>query len=123
MKFLLIPLAVGAFLFFLYDRGMISVKMGRALVYIGTIYSARYKSFHGKLWRVYRPAESRTYRLVFSSELTCGSTELELLDREKKQLFLLQGNETKEIFLEQGKRYQLILRCRSADGTHHLEIQ
>ncbi len=123
MKFLLIPLAVGALLFFLYDRGAISVKMGRALVYIGSIYSARYKSFHGKLKRVYRPAESRVYCFVFSSELTCGSVELELLDKEKKQLLLLKGQETKEVFLEQGKRYQLILRCRSADGAHHLEIQ
>lgn len=123
MKVLLIPMAVGALLFFLYEKGLISAKMGRSLLFVGSIYSARYQSFHGKLWRVYRPAESRVYRFTFSSELSRGSVELELVDKEKKQLLLLKGHDSKELFLEQGKRYRLCLRCSSADGAHHLDIQ
>ena len=119
MKFLLLPLAVVLLLLFLYDRGFISVKMGRALIFVGTIFSARYKSFHGSIRRVLRPAE--TYLFSFSSELSRGSIEAEIFDKENHLLLQLQKHEIKELYLEQGRKYLLVLRARSADGAHHLE--
>ncbi len=121
MKFLLIPLTVILLLFFLYDRGFISVKMGRALIFVGTIFSARYKGFHGTIRRVLRPAESKSYLFSFSSELSCGSIEAEIFDKENNLLLHLQRHEKKELYLEQGNKYILVLRARSADGAHHLE--
>lgn len=121
MKFILLPLAVVFLLVFLYDRGFLSVKMSRAILFIGTIYSARYKSFHGSIRRVLRPAESKTYLFSFSSELSRGSIEAEIFDKENHLLLQLQKHEIKELYLEQGRKYLLVLRARSADGAHHLE--
>ena len=121
MKFLLLPLAVVLLLLFLYDRGFISVKMGRALIFVGTIFSAHYKSFHGSIRRVLRPAESKTNLFSFSSELICGSIEAEIFDKENHLLLQQQKHEIKELYLEQGRKYLLVLRARAADGAHHLE--
>ena len=121
MKFILFPLAVAFLLVFLYDRGFLSVKMSRAILFIGTIYSARYKSFHGSIRRVLRPVESKGYRFTFSSELERGAVEMEILDRNKNLLLHLQRHEEKEVFLEKGKKYFLVLKAHSADGAHHLE--
>lgn len=121
MKLLLLPLAVLGLLWFLYDRGLISVKMSRALIFVGTIFSARYKSFHGTLRRVLRPAQSRSYLFSFSSELSHGSVQAEIYDQEKNLLLCLKGHEERELYLEQGRKYLLVLRASSADGAHHLE--
>ncbi|MBP1581961.1 MAG: hypothetical protein J6A26_06160 [Oscillospiraceae bacterium] len=121
MNAFLIVLSIAALMVLLYQRGLISVKMGRALVFVGTIYSARYKSFHGTIRRVFRPAENKTYRFSFSSQLNSGSAEIEILDKKNQVLLHLQGMEQKELYLEQGEKYLIVLRCRSADGAHHLE--
>ena len=61
------------------------------------------------------------YQFCFSSELTSGSIEAELLDKEKQKLLILSGHESRELFLEEGKKYYLILHFHSADGAYHLE--
>ena len=97
------------------------MKMSRAILFIGTIHSARYKSFHGSIRRILRPAESKGYRFTFSSELERGAVEMEILDRNKNLLLHLQRHEEKEVFLEKGKKYFLVLKAHSADGAHHME--
>ena len=121
MKMLFLPLCILALLFFLYDRGYISIKTSRALIFVGTVYSVRYKSFHGTVRRVIRPAESKSYHFVFSSELNSGSVGAEIFDKENRLLLQLQRHEEKELYLEKGQKYVLVLRARFADGAHHLE--
>ncbi len=123
MRVFLIPLGVLALLVLLYNRGMISVKRARAWFFFGTIFSASYKGCHGTVRRIVRPAESRSYRACFSCQLTCGSVRAELYDGDKNLLITLQGHENKELYLEQGKKYYLVLHFRSADGAHHLEFR
>ena len=114
-------LGLAALLCLLYDRGFISVKNARSMLFVGTIYSARYKSAHGTIRRIVRPAESRVYQLVFSSELSKGSVSMEILDGQKQSLLTLEGQKTAELFMEKGKRYVLVLRLKNADGAHHLD--
>ena len=114
-------LGLAGLLFLLYDRGFISVKSACSLLFVGTIYSARYKGAHGTIRRVVRPAESRLYQLCFSSELSKGSASMEILDGQKQSLLTLEGQQVEEIFLEKGKKYILILRLIHADGAHHLD--
>ena len=123
MRALLIPLGVLALLALLYNRGMISVKHARAWFFFGTIFSASYKGCHGKVRRIIRPGESRSYLICFSSQLSSGEVQAELYDKEKNLLITLQGHENKELFLERGRKYYLVLRFRSADGAHHLEFR
>ena len=123
MKALLLPAAVLILLVLLYNCGFISVKNARSWFFVGSIYSASYKGCHGKVYRIVRPSESRVYLLCFSSQLNNGSVEAELLDKDKNVLISLKGHENKELFLEQGKKYYLVLRFRSADGAHHFEIR
>ena len=114
---------LGAFvlLYVLYECGVITIKSGRALLFVGTIYSARYKGCHRTLRRIVRPAESRVYQLVFSSELSKGSVSMEILDSKKQSLLTLEGQKTAELFMEKGKRYVLVLHLNNADGAHHLD--
>ena len=114
---------LGAFvlLYVLYEYGAISVKSSRVLIFIGTIYSARYKRSNGTIRRVFRPSESREYLFSFSSELSRGSVAVEILDNKKQSLLHLEGHETGKLVLEKGKKYILVLRMQNADGAHHLE--
>lgn len=121
MNVVIYLLGLAALLFLLYDRGFISVKSARSLLFVGTIYSARYKSAHGTIRRIVRPGESKVYQLCFSSELDKGSVSMEILDSKKQSLLTLEGQQTAELFLEKGKRYVLVLHLKHADGAHHLD--
>ena len=123
MKTLFMLPLILALLFFLYFRGLISVKCTRSLYWVGTIFSASYKSCYGRIIRIIRPSESRNYLICFSSQLTKGTVRAELLDKNKVCLLVLEGHMNQELHLEQGEKYYLVLHLKNADGAHHFEMR
>ena len=49
------------------------------------------------------------------------SVDPPIFDKDNNLLLQLQKHESKELYLEQGRKYLLVLRARSADGAHQLE--
>jgi hypothetical protein len=96
----------------------------RAVSYIGALRGkkATFTSCTGQIRRIVRFRESRPYQLNFDCQLSSGEMSVELLDSDRKRMFLLKnGQKQVTVVLEKGKRYVLIFHFERATGSYSLE--
>lgn len=119
-------LLLGSGLWGLYAHGLIAVQAKRAMLFMGSLRgeTARFSSCTGYVMRRFPVKESRIYRLDLDLQVHSGEVWAELQDRNKKPLLRLDGrNRSRQISLERGERYRLVIRYKSASGEHRLTWQ
>lgn len=122
-KTIILLLTIGIVFYLLYINGFLAAQSKMAVLYIGSLRgnNAKFSSCTGYTKRVIRFKDSRTYHIVFDSELTRGSVSVEILNSVKQTIICLRSNTVSgNIDVERGKRYYLVVRFQSATGSYTL---
>lgn len=122
-----IVIAAAALLAALYYAGVLPVQQKRALSYIGTgsfqkrCFGASFTGCTGKIRRVLRVNESRSYSFRLSGHVQEGTVRAAVQKGSDPLLTLTADNPTATVFLEKGTVYRLEIRFQSASGDYQLE--
>ena len=121
-KTIILLCLMGILSYLLYINGYMVVVSKRAFMFLGSKRGkkAMFSSCTGYIKRVIKFKESKVYHVNFGLELEKGEVALELLDEKKQIILSLNGNDTSEIEVENGKRYYMILRFKSATGSYEV---
>mgnify|MGYP003292195590 CR=1 FL=1 len=113
---------IGILSYLLYINGYMVVTSKRAFMFLGSKRGkkALFSSCTGYIKRGVKFKESKPYHIDFKSELEKGEVTLELLDAKKQILLSLNGSEASEIKVENGQRYYMIIRFKSASGNYEV---
>ena len=123
-KLILILPLMGILMYLLYINGYLVANSKRAAMFIGSRRGkkSRFSSCTGYIKRVIRFKENRKYHFALSTELSTGEISMELLDRAGQSVLSLDSNVREgSITAETKKRYELIIRFRSASGSYELD--
>ena len=124
VKMIALWLVLGAGFYLLYSNGYLAMASKRAVMYVGSKRgkAAKFSSCSGYTKRIIKVQETKQYRFSFDCNLTAGTVLVEVLDASKKSILTL--DETRrcaDVDLEKGKRYDLIVRFKSASGDYVLD--
>ena len=124
VKMIALWLVLGAGFYLLYSNGYLSMASKRAVMYVGSKRgkAAKFSSCSGYTKRIIKVQETKQYRFSLDCNLTAGTILVEVLDASKKMILTL--DETRrcaDVDLEKGKRYDLIVRFKSASGDYVLD--
>ena len=109
--------------YLLYENGYAVTQMKRAVMYVESAKGrkASFSACSGYTRRIVKFAESRNYHFTFAPELNKGEMSAELLNSKKEKLLTLDGSKpSADIYLENGVRYYLVYRFKSASGKYEL---
>lgn len=110
----------------LYEAGLLVLNVKRALLFVGSLRGkgrcrAQFTACHGRIQRVIRFRESRTYRFELKAPLRMGEMEAELLGAGGRSLMrLCAPRDSAQIDVRQGERYVLRFIFRQASGEFEL---
>lgn len=116
-----------ALFYVLYINGFMIWNNRRALMFIGSLRGdgackARFNVCSGVMKRVIRFKESKVYHFNLDINLTEGSLEVRVLDKDKNVVVLLDHNTCEyELMVESKKRYYLVFEFKKASGEYVLE--
>ena len=124
VKMIALWLVLGVALYMLYSNGYLAMASKRAVMYVGSKRgkAAKFSSCSGYTKRIIKVQETKQYRFSLDCNLTAGTVLVEVLDASKKSILTL--DETRrcaDVDLEKGKRYDLIVRFKSASGDYVLD--
>ena len=124
VKMIALWLVLGAGFYLLYSNGYLAMASKRAVMYVGSKRgkAAKFSSCSGYTKRIIKVQETKQYRFSLECNLTAGTVLVEVLDASKKSILTL--DETRrcaDVDLEKGKRYDLIVRFKSASGDYVLD--
>lgn len=121
-KTIILLCLMGILSYLLYINGYMVISSKHAFMFLGSKRGkkAMFSSCTGYIKRVIKFKESKVYHVNFGLELEKGEVALELLDEKKQIILSLNGNDTSEIEVENGKRYCMILRFKSATGSYEV---
>lgn len=111
----------------LYLAGWMPVRMMRAVVYLGNgswrsrCFGASFTRCTGRIHRVLRVGESRSYSFRLSGHIQQGRMEVTVSKGSAPLLTLSKDYPTATVPLEKGRTYRLTLRFTSASGDYQLE--
>ena len=116
------------FFILLYHQGWLTVSIKRAAVYVGSgswrsrCIGASFTGCSGKLHRIVRFPEGRSYSFRLSGHVQQGSVRVGLLDRHKlPALELTAAHPSGIVNVEPGKAYYLYILFEDASGDFQLE--
>lgn len=113
---------IGLGIYLLYLNGYIPVQSKRAWVFIGSMSgrnqcSASFQSTTGTVRRVIRWKQPRTITFRFTGNITDGSVNVFVLDRNKQVLLMLNPEcPSGELYVQSKERYYLNIKFQNADG-------
>ena len=124
VKMIALWLVLGAGFYLLYSNGYLAMASKRAVMYVGSKRgkAAKFSSCSGYTKRIIKVQETKQYQFSFDCNLTAGTVLVEVLDASKKTILSL--DETRRcaaVDMEKGKRYDLIVRFKSASGDYVLD--
>ena len=123
IKAIILLAALTALFLILYERGLMAINSKSAVSFIGSPggTGARFTSCSGSIKRIVRFKEDSTYNFLLDTDLTKGHVSIELLDDHKHPVMKLDPAHPRgTVTAEQGKKYYLITRFRSATGRYSL---
>lgn len=126
--FVWLPLLIfSIFLFYLlWINGLLVISRKTAVLFIGLLRlrgkcKVKCASCNGYIKKVIKIKESRIYKFNFNSNISKGNIIAEVQDKNKKTLFQIDKNNLEhDIFLDNNKRYYLVLNFENADGEIEL---
>ena len=120
--------AIVLFFILLYRLGYLTVSVKRAAVYVGSgswrsrCVGASFTGCSGKLHRIVRFPEGRSYSFQLSGHVQQGSVRVRLLDRHKlPALELTAAHPSGIVNVAPGKAYYLYILFEDASGDFQLE--
>ena len=111
----------------LYLAGWMPVRAMRAVTFIGNgswrsrCFGASFTRCTGRIHRILRVGESRSYSFRLSGHIQQGRMEVTVSKGGAPLLTLSKDYPTATVPLEKGKAYRLTLRFTSASGDYQLE--
>ena len=124
VKMIALWLVLGAGFYLLYSNGYLAMASKRAVMYVGSKRgkAAKFSSCSGYTKRIIRVQETKQYRFSLDCNLTAGTILVEVFDASKKPILTLdETHRCAAVDLEKGKRYELIVRFKSASGDYVLD--
>ena len=124
VKMIALWLVLGVALYMLYSNGYLAMASKRAVMYVGSKRgkAAKFSSCSGYTKRIIKVQETKQYRFSLECNLTAGTVLVEVLDASKKPILSLdETNRCAAVDMEKGKRYDLIVRFKSASGDYVLD--
>ena len=124
VKMIALWLVLGVALYMLYSNGYLAMASKRAVMYVGSKRgkAAKFSSCSGYTKRIIRVQETKQYRFSLDCNLTAGTILVEVFDASKKPILTLdETHRCAAVDLEKGKRYELIVRFKSASGDYVLD--
>lgn len=122
ISFILI-LLLAVTLYFLYVNGYMVTSVKRAVKFIAPFsgrkqyFKASFSFCDGYVKRVLKFRQSAAYQFVLQSALTKGYISMEITDKNKNRLLLLDsGHSSGEIKADVHKRYYLVSKFENASG-------
>lgn len=119
---------VGLGIYLLYLNGYIPVQLTRAWVFIGSMgggrkrCSASFQATTGTIQRIIRYKESKLVTFCFTGNITDGSVNAFVLDRNKQVLLTLNSaSPTGKLQMEANQRYYLKIKFQQADGDYQIQ--
>ena len=124
VKMIALWLVLGAGFYLLYSNGYLAMASKRAVMYVGSKRgkAAKCSSCSGYTKRIIKVQETKQYRFSLDCNLTAGTILVEVLDTSKKTILTLdETHRCAAVDMEKGKRYNLIVRFKSASGDYVLD--
>ena len=124
VKMIALWLVLGVALYLLYSNGYLAMASKRAVMYVGSKRgkAAKFSSCSGYTKRIIKVQETKQYRFSLDCNLTAGTILVEVLDASKKMILTLdETHRCAAVDMEKGKRYNLIVRFKSASGDYVLD--
>ena len=124
IKMIALWLVMGVGFYLLYSNGFLVMNSKRAVMYAGSKRGkeAKFSSCSGYTKRIIKVQETKQYRFSLDCNLTAGTILVEVLDASKKPILSLdETHRCAAVDLEKGKRYNLIVRFKSASGDYVLD--
>ena len=124
VKMIALWLVLGAGFYLLYSNGYLAMASKRAVMYVGSKRgkAAKFSSCSGYTKRIIRVQETKQYRFSLDCNLTAGTILVEVFGASKKPILTLdETHRCAAVDLEKGKRYELIVRFKSASGDYVLD--
>ena len=124
VKMIALWLVLGVALYMLYSNGYLAMASKRAVMYVGSKRgkAAKFSSCSGYTKRIIKVQETKQYRFSLDCNLTAGTVLVEVLDASKKPILSLdETHRCAAVDMEKGKRYNLIVRFKSASGDYVLD--
>ena len=124
VKMIALWLVLGVAFYLLYSNGYLAMASKRAVMYVGSKRgkAAKFSSCSGYTKRIIKVQETKQYRFSLDCNLTAGTILVEVLDASKKMILTLdETHRCAAVDMEKGKRYNLIVRFKSASGDYVLD--
>ena len=124
VKIIALWLVLGVAFYMLYSNGYLAMASKRAVMYVGSKRgkAAKFSSCSGYTKRIIKVQESKQYHFSLDCNLTAGTILVEVLDTSKKPILSLdETHRCAAVDMEKGKRYDLIVRFKSASGDYVLD--
>lgn len=111
-------------LYLLYESGLIALQSKRAMLFTSSIngMKARFAGCTGKITRIVRFKEARTYTIRIQTSVDKGSVFISLSDPEGNKLIECGEEETCVLSPVAGKRHKLCVQMEKASGNYKIEI-
>lgn len=114
--------------YLLYTFGFLPVSVKRAASFVGnmgaggTHCSAAFSRCTGRIHRILRFRESRSYSFCLVSRIRSGQVQVQILDSRRTPVLTLDERcPTGILSARKGARYYLLITFRNADGDYRLE--
>lgn len=127
MKIVILLICLGVVFYILYAQGIMVVNSKTAVMFLGSIRgnghcSASFTSCSGKMKRVIKFKESKTYRFILTSELEKGEMDVMVLDSLKQPVMTLNYMQPSGVIeVDKKKRYYLVFSFKEASGKYELK--
>ena len=124
VKMIALWLVLGVAFYLLYSNGYLAMASKRAVMYVGSKRgkAAKFSSCSGYTKRIIKVQETKQYSFSLDCNLTAGTILVEVLDTSKKPILSLdETHRCAAVDMEKGKRYNLIVRFKSASGDYVLD--
>lgn len=117
---------MAAVFFLLYWNGLMIVNAKSAVSFVGSARGKRavFTACNGHIRRIVRFRDERPRTFTLKTELSKGEVSAELLESGKEKVMMLDGeNPTAVVSVKKGRRYDLVIRFRSATGNYILNCE
>lgn len=121
IKGTLIVAAVLVIVYFAYIGGLLTLTSHASVLYVGRINRARFSKCNGTFKRIIKLDEAKPYSFNLSCNLTDGSVEAVISDKERKTLLSLDSQTpTGTINVKEKSKYTLTVKITKASGSYEL---
>ena len=126
ISLVLMALVMAVLFYLLYWSGFLIVNAKSAVSFVGSARGKRavFTACNGHIRRIVRFRADQTCTFTLKTELSKGAVSAELLESGKQKIMVLDSrNPTAVVSVKKGRRYDLVIRFKSATGKYVLDCE